>query len=237
VSRKITLFLKILSPLFGVGGFIFYALFYSSYFLVTQVDIIGAQRISQEEIIKRSGIKPGVSMFSFFESRVGSELLKNPWLKEANISRELPGKVVIEIKEREPFCLLSGDDGIVYYMSRAGEILGEATPESGMDFPTITGVGSDALGVGLLEEAIAILRLSRESTQLNWDGVSEVNLSTLYGVTLLTSDGRRVEFGRGEIEDKWHRVEKIIAHAGEKNLSVDYINVVARDLGVVNFKF
>ncbi len=237
MNREIVFFLKILSPLFGVGGFIFYALFYSSYFLVTQVDIVGAQRISKEEIIKRSGIKPGVSMFSFFESRVGNELLKNPWLREVNISRELPGKVIIEIKEREPFCLLSGDDGIVYYMDNGGKILGEATPESGMDFPTITGVGSDTLEAGLLEEAMVILRLSRKSAQLSWNVVSEVNLSTFYGVTLFTSDRRRIEFGRGEIEDKWHRIEKVIAHAGEKNLSVDYINVVARDLGVVNFKF
>jgi hypothetical protein len=119
-------------------------------------------------------------------------------------------------------------------MSKTGEKLGNANLEEGLDFPVLTGefIMSSDLIVGALE----ILKLSLGSLTLNWKEISEINLSPIYGLTVLTTDGRRIDFGESNIRDKWYKVEKIITHARGINLTEKYINISSGKMGIVDFK-
>ncbi len=219
-------------------GFLFSAFFLAvsrlDFFIIKKIEVTGSKRISQKEILKRSGLRQGVNMFSFFESSAIKGMLKNPWITSAHIKRELPGRVIIEIKEVEPFCLVLMDDGEIYYMSRTGEKLGGANFEEGLDFPVLT--GEVIMSSDLIAGALEILKLSLGSPTLNWKEISEINLNPVYGLTVLTTDGRRIDFGESAIADKWYKVEKIISHARGINLTEKYINISSGKMGVVDFK-
>ena len=88
----------------------------------------------------------------------------------------------------------------------------------------------------LLAGALEILKLSLESPTLNWREISEINLNSVYGLTVLTTDGRRIDFGESKIPEKWYKVEKIITHARGINLTEKYINISSGKIGVVDFK-
>ena len=227
------LFLRLTLLGFLCGAF-FLAILRLGFFTIKQIEVSGSKRVSPKEILKRSGLRPGINMFSYFESSITEEILKNPWITGAHIKRELPRKVIIEIKEIEPFCLVLMENGELYYMSKAGEKLGDANFEEGLDFPVLTGevIMSSDLVVGALE----ILKLSRESPTLNWREISEINLNSVYGLTVITTDGRRIDFGESNIAEKWHKVEKIITHARGINLTERYINISSGKIGVVDFK-
>jgi cell division septal protein FtsQ len=204
------------------------------FFELEQIEVRGNNRVSQKEILKRSGLTLGKSMIFFLEEDVEREILKNPRIKSVHIKREFPKKVIIEVKEAEPFCLALGEEGELYYMSENGEKLGKTNFDEGLDFPILVGEG--IIKPDLLGEALEILKLSLNSNILNWKEISEINLDSIYGITVFTNDKRRIDFGRGDIREKWHRVEKIITHSRTINLTEQYINVSSEKIGVVNFK-
>jgi cell division protein FtsQ len=215
-------------------GALFFAVLRLDFFTISRIEIMGIKRVSEKEVLKRSGLRVGKNMISFLEANVTEEILKNPWIKSAYIKREFPGKVIIEIKEFEPFCLVLGGDGEIYYMSETGKKLGKANFDEGLDFPLITGeviVESELLG-----EALGILKLSLKSVVFTWKEISEINLSSIYGITVFTIDKRRIDFGEGNVAGKWHKVERIINHARRINLTEKYINISSEKIGIVNFK-
>ncbi len=209
-------------------------LFSSASFLVDEIVIKGTNRITNAEIIKRSGIRAGMSTVFFHENSAKDSLLKNPWIKEVTIVKEYPSKVVISIDEYEPFCIAAFEEGIYLYLSETGKKLGEINHREGLDYPVITMDGRH--DESLIGEAIQLLKLSKTSSILSWEEISEVKISNRFGIRLLTNDQRYIDFGTGNLISKWYKVEKIIGRSREINLTEEYINISSENMGIVDFK-
>ena len=205
----------------------------SNYFPVEEISISGNKRISSNEIVKRTGIRAGVSSMFFFESKSKKALIKNPWVSEAEIIKDFPGKIIIKIKEKEPFCLFTEDGQNFIYLSEKGEMLGKQNKKDGLDFPIVKLEGT--FNQSLIDDAVQLLRLSRSSNILSWDNISEVGINPKYGLKVLTTDKRHIDFGLGNISSKWFKVEKIISHSRTINLTEQYINISSEKIGIVDF--
>lgn len=203
-------------------------------FTVEEVDIKGNKRIVGREILKRSGLREGESSIFFFEKQVEEEVLKNPWIKKVSVHKEFPKKVTIDVEEEEVYCIVLSENGKPIYMSRRGRMLGTGNFDLGLDFPVL--IGDGIRDPKLLEEALEILELSKNSTVLKWDDISEVQLNSIYGITVFTNDNRRIEFDRNDIIVKWDKVERIINYSKSLGLEESYINVSSGSMGVVDFK-
>lgn len=231
---KKQIFLIILIFLGCAFGALLFAILHLDFSKINQIEVVGIKRVSEKEILKRSGLTIGGNMVFFFDADATRGILKNPWITDAHIKREFPGKIIVEIKETEPFCLVLEEDGELYYMNESGKKLGKANFGVGLDFPILTGEG-----IGdpkLLGEALEILKLSLRSAVFTWREISEININPIYGIAALSTDERRVDFGQEDIEKKWYRVEKIISHARGINLTEKYININSGKVGIVDFK-
>jgi len=217
-----------------VSGVLLFAVLRLDFFKIDQIEVVGVKRVSEKEILKRSGLVIGGNMVFFSDVDVTREIMKNSWITDAHIKREFPGKVIVEVKEAEPFCMVLGEDGELYYMNKSGKKLGKANFDIGLDFPILTGEGIE--DPKLLGEALEILKFSLRSAVLTWKEISEINVNPIYGITVLSTDGRRVDFGQEDIEKKWYRVEKIISHVRRINLTEKYINISSGKVGIVDFK-
>ncbi|MGE5444145.1 MAG: cell division protein FtsQ/DivIB [Ignavibacteriales bacterium] len=217
-----------------VSGVLLFAILRLDFFKIDQIEVVGIKKVSEKEILKRSGLIIGGNMVFFSDAAVTREILKNSWITDVHIKREFPGKVIVEIKEAEPFCMVLGEEGELYYMSKSGKKLGKANFDIGLDFPVLTGEGIE--DPELLGEVLEILKFSLKSAVLTWKEISEINVNPIYGITVLSTDGRRVDFGQEDIEKKWYRVEKIISHARGINLTEKYINISSGKIGIVDFK-
>jgi cell division septal protein FtsQ len=194
---------------------------------------MGTKRVSEKEVLKRSGFMVGQNMIYFLESNATEEILKNPWITSVNVKEEFPGKVIIEIKEVDPLCLVLEEDGELYYISETGKKLGKADLGEGLDFPVLTGQGIKE--PRFLGGALEILQFSLRSAVFTWKEISEINLDSIYGITVFTTDARRIDFGDGNIADKWYKVERIINHTRGINLTEKYINISSGKTGIVDF--
>ncbi len=212
------------------------AVFYrTDHFLIEQVEVKGLKTVSKKELLRRMGIRPGYSSILFSSKDARREMLKNPWIKRVGIRRELPGRVIIEVEEERPFCLYLDQNGEMVYLSEEGKKLGTPNITYGLDFPVLISQGIE--GRELLRNAIQILKLSLESSVLSWNEISEINLDSIYGLSVFTRDRRRINFGFNNVAVKWNRVEKIISHSRSINLTEKYININSESTGVVSFKF
>lgn len=203
-------------------------------FDITEIEITGTKKVSEKEVLKRSGLRKNESTIFFREKEVRKEIEKSPWISEVTIKRHFPHKVSIHITEATPFWLVLGEGGQVLYMSATGKMLGKPNSEYGADFPLLVGDGIS--NSEMLEKALEIRRLALNSDLLNLNEISEIHLDTLYGISVLTVDKRRVDFGSGNIAEKWYKMERIMKYTRKMNLMEQYINMSSEKQGIVDFK-
>lgn len=73
----------------------------SSYFEINNIDVKGNTHQSKQNIIKMSGIKIGENTFKIREKNVKDKLLKDPYIDDVHIDRDLPKKITVVLKERQ----------------------------------------------------------------------------------------------------------------------------------------
>lgn len=86
----------------------------SSYFNIKTIKVEGEKTIKAEEIIKMSGIKSGMNIFKVRESKVSKNLKKDAYFSSVKISRKLPDKLTITVRERnESAFILYGSERVI----------------------------------------------------------------------------------------------------------------------------
>jgi len=115
------------------------------YFKAESVIVTGLNRISENEILKQTDINKGMNILSVNLSTTRKRLLAHPWIADAEVSRELPAKIAIRIKEHEPLAVL--DLGRKFLINVHGEIFKESGASDPDNMPIITGLEYSDLNV------------------------------------------------------------------------------------------
>jgi len=205
-----------------------------NFFKIKEIEVKGVNKVTSKEVIKRSELIVGESTIFFLEGLVKKRIKASPLISDVIIKRHFPNKVTIEVYEAIPSWLVIGEDGQFYYMSDKGNRLRRANTDDGFDYPVLFGEG--VLNPTLLEMALEINRLAKVSEVISLQDISEIHLDVNYGVSILTMDTRKIDFGMGNITEKWYKMEKIIKYARGINLKESYINISSEKQGIVDFK-
>ncbi|MBI5586923.1 MAG: FtsQ-type POTRA domain-containing protein [Deltaproteobacteria bacterium] len=183
---------------------------------IETINIAGAKRVSEDDIYDLAGIEEGENILSFKVSDVVDNIRRNPWIKEADVSRSLPSTVNIEVTEREPLALVKLD--ALYVMDASGVVFKRYSSEDGLDLPVVTGLTMDGLkedSGGLEDGLLKLIRTLRERKGFNLAMVSEIHVDRVYGLSVFTLDeGVRLELGMAEFEAKLASFEKILRSRG-----------------------
>ncbi|MBQ3643091.1 MAG: FtsQ-type POTRA domain-containing protein [Candidatus Riflebacteria bacterium] len=115
-----------------------YIFFSTSYFELKEFQVTGNSTLSQDYIIKKSGIAPAQHIFSLDCEEVKQRLLNEPLIKDASVELQGLNTLKINITERHPF--IYAKCGIAFYeVSEDGVIINtEGMGEK--DLPIITGL-------------------------------------------------------------------------------------------------
>lgn len=136
--RRLRILLGILGlgALFGLGWFVV-----QSFVLdVNTVAVEGSSRVTTTEVVAASGISRGdaILLLDTNDARRGVEKLT--WVLSARVTRNLFGRVNIEVKEREPVAAAATPSGKAYVLIDAtGRVLDERRQRP-LDLPEIAGV-------------------------------------------------------------------------------------------------
>lgn len=202
----------------------------SGFFHVDSVRVVNQNRVSEEEVLARSDVRLGTSIFSLDLEMIGRKIAENPWIARARVDRVFPREVIIQVEEHEPRAIVHV--GYLYYVDAAGEIFKILEPEDSLDYPLITGLERQQLldkpkeSKSLLLEALGLIAELESRQTFNLEDVSEVNIDPANGFALFTyRSGVPVRMGFGNFVDKLDRLEQIYADLEPRLSVLKYIDL------------
>ncbi len=180
----------------------------SEYFSLRDIEIQGNSRLTSREILEIADLEDGVNLLELSLDEVRMALSRNPWVKEVSVKRELPSKLVIGIKERDPafWVLLQGE---MHYADEKGSVIAPVGVEQFLALPTLEvehGAEEAAAGLPDLVRSIQDSRLP-----LDMRTVSLLRLSASREVELFVENSQiRIAIGLEEWLANLDRLDKTL---------------------------
>jgi cell division protein FtsQ len=118
-------------------------------FAVTEIAVTGSKMRAQDELSHESTVALGQNIFSIDLDAARGAVAKDPWVRDVEIARRLPGTILLNVTEREAAALVSvsGADGSsdLFIASREGEMFKRVEVGDPSDLLVITGITTDAV--------------------------------------------------------------------------------------------
>ena len=189
------------------------------YFSITTIEVRGCRQTATTKVRRDSGVTINSSLlFLDATSVAGAIKAQVSWIKNVDVMKKWPDKVVIHVQEYEPQALVvMAVDGLpqLYYMDREGEPFVRADVGMDFDFPVITGLDQivdQGDRRGRLDEALHFLKLIRANNpNLPAQSVSEIHVDPVEGLVIhMVEYPFPVFFGSGDVRKKYVRLRKVL---------------------------
>lgn len=195
--RRLARFLRVLLLIIlSVLGVYYFS--QSPFFALKKIEARGNMKVTKVEIVQKSGLSPGINYFELDTELVRKRLLSMPLIETVTVKKQLPDRVVIDIKEREPLALFCAQESLLVIDGK-GYCLEKCTTSKSYDLPIITGLKPESLKPGErvsksghLELVLAVL--DEDVQQL----VSEINIAKADNLVAYTRRGIPVLLGTPE---------------------------------------
>jgi len=227
------------------GGWISYpylwnAICTSPYFNVSEITLVGLDRVSRQELTDRLPRLSGVNSFTLDLEQFEAQLECHPWVADAHLRRQLPRELIIEIREREPVALLSRAG--LWAADESGIILPLDSPRGELNFPLVNlePGPTPTPGLALAETGVVeLLRnlhgLQRRLPQL-WEMISEVSWNEKDQIELLAFDhAARILLGKDMTYRQMVALYAFLLHEGQREgiADIEFIDLRFRGQVVV----
>src|SRR5216683_767935 len=194
----------------AAGGAAIGWLLTSPRFAITEVAVVGASRLTPEEIVAASGIGPGTHLFRLDRSAV-----------------------VARLEGRRPFTLAHA--GRLHWIDEQGVSLGAEPRAVVPQAPVITGLSPADLAAGdgtpapRVAAGISLLRVLLRSETALLRQISEIDVSRPDGPVLYTVEGVEVRLGAEDWEARLGRLQGVLAQVRAGGEPVNAIDLRFRD--------
>jgi len=199
----------------------------ASCFSLDKAVVRGLDRLSEGEILKLAAIERGQNILTLNLKEMAGKIRSHPWVEDACLGRELPGRIVIEIEERKGAGVVM-IGGIPYMMDWKGEPFKRFEKGDQPDTPVFTGIldGQGMKGNLLVRESLEVLRLIRSAETFPHAGmISEIHGDKRSGITLFSGAGFSVCLGFGNYARKLERAGKVFDDYRGRNKKAEGIHL------------
>ncbi|MET4386475.1 cell division protein FtsQ [Bradyrhizobium sp. F1.4.3] len=114
----------------------------SAGFRITSVVINGRKQLSQDEILAIGGVSGRSSLLFLDADGVRDKLKANPWISDATVLKLYPGRLMIEITERQAFALWQ-EGGRLSVIADDGALLEPYVSRGFLSLPLVVGKGAN----------------------------------------------------------------------------------------------
>lgn len=127
------------------------------------VDVVGRQRQSVASILQALGVRRGMPMFDIDLAAAKTRLEALPWIRSADVERQLPDTLFVGLTEREPFAFWQHGNTLSL-IDRDGTVI--PTDNLAQYGPRLVLVGADApaQAAGLVDMLVTEPALARRVT-------------------------------------------------------------------------
>lgn len=178
----------------GVAGYGAYWTWTSPFFKVSNVEVVGNQRITSGTVVEASGLL-GESMFNADLAAAQQSLYQQPLVNSVRIERDWPHTVRVVIEERKAWGTWE-QTGVQYTIDREGVVLGQGPAPAGSPVIRSNEPGNRIIGDRVDYQAVdAAAEIYEKLPRQLGTTVAEVAFTTGKGVQVTTTNGQTALFG------------------------------------------
>lgn len=202
--------------------------FKTNFFNIKDIKVVGNNKINYNQIVKASMCMEDENIFKINKNSGEEALEELPYIKKAEIKRQLPKGIVIDIEEREEIVAIS-HIGSFIYIDKEGYILSIEEKDEKIDLPQIFGLDLTELQLGKNvfqqiedDNVIDFILLSNKAELLS--KMRYINLSNKNSVMIELKDGIRVAFGPlNNVKYKMSFLFEILEDINKKDINAKQI--------------
>lgn len=220
---------KILRTLFRLtllAGLGVLAVHGETYFTITEIRVSGESAVPPAEIISVSGAESSRNIFMLREKKAVQQIQEAyPQLETVEVTRSLPGSVLIKITERVPVATVMTADG--YWLIDKNTVCFNLSEKQDQTYPRITGldgsIGLPGLPINCPVRKKVLKDFFTLWAEREFSELKELDLSSSYNLIIYTSDQMEIWLGDGSsLTEKLMLVESSLPYLqGDGQIKLD----------------
>lgn len=217
----------------------YYALLEAPWLRVEEIEIIGLKHVDRKDVLNALRVPRDANLLTLKTSELSQRLKPILWLQSSVVRIDPPGRIVVELKEREPLAMVQA--GALLLVDREGNIFSRTEREANPGLLLVTGFeGMDLKeggdfpeelldGLKELSDALAVSRdwLPVQSiAECRWLGAAGFALQ-------MAQKPIAVQLGAEDLDQRLHRLKAVLAVLRERQwldsvtrIDLDYTNRV-----------
>lgn len=209
---------------------------------IRSITVDGCQRLSPEAVKAQAGLDTAHNILAVNLTTTRKRLLAHPWIAQARVTRDIPDRLQIYIREHT--CLAVLDLGRRFLLSDTGQVFKELESSEMPAVPVVRGLTYTDLGLEtdapapILQSVMALLAPRRKDGRSPLaDRIREVHADPALGLTVFWNDDRlpqgyrTIVLGFGDFDAKLTALQRIDAYlrrhppyAGFESIDVKNLN-------------
>ena len=203
---------------------------------VHTVQVIGAHHMSPAQIAQAAGLSGEGSVVSVDGRSAEQRLLSQVWIRSAAVQPQLPGTVVVQVREWEPVAIYhAGPSAKLFLLSSQAVVLGSTKSAGGLVEIQGPAAGDPRVGERAIDPELltALVNIHRGFPALVGQDVAGFIFDSCGNLTLVAKRGWKVYFGRvltpeefAALRDKLTALKAIASTVNYNSPDLDYVNVM-----------
>lgn len=189
---------------------------------VQDVWMDGRERTSRQDVLDALGIPFGTPMTAIDVTDARARLEALPWVASAEISRELPTTLTINLSERRAVAIWQNGTGLAL-IDDSGAVISIAPGSQDMDLPRLVGSGAPAAAADILRMLKAVPALAPRVTAAIRVGERRWDLTLDNGMRVLLPEASAAV----EPAEVWQRFARLAAEH----------QLMERDVAIFDLRF
>ena len=223
---KIASLISIISIMSFMFVFAYNLMIQCDYFKAKNIIVTGNSILDEKNILKQYEINNNTNILSLNLSVLQKNMQIHPWIKEAEIIRDLPDKLIIRIKEQKPVATL--DIGRKFLINDSGKIFKEKSDSDPEILPVITGLKLTDINLSgeapgnSFSSVISVLKLGEKAKSILPNSIIKtIEVDQHTGLTLHIIDNasfniNQVKLGYKDYNNKYERLKNVLIYLGGK---------------------
>lgn len=207
------------------------SLYCARYFEIRDISVRGVKELTEKDILALAGIRPHLNILAVNTDAVAVRIAANPWVKNIYVGRELPDRIVLDVRERIPVALVK-QAGDFYLMDADGFIFKKLAEADEVDLAILSGIDIQAKTKSpLLPQALKLLDTLSSGDQYAFLGtISEVHVDEVFGLSILTDKGLHLKLGRENFAGKLNQLQIVLADLEKRGMKDGHLFVDLADI-------
>jgi cell division protein FtsQ len=198
-------------------------------FALRSVQLVGAQRASEAELLSLAGVQMGCNLWVLDAAEAARAMAGHPWVSAVEVRRALPDTLQIKVEEHLPAALAVMGD--LYVVDAEGVPFKKVSGADALDLPLITGVTREDAARAPEQTAsrfrTALSLIATWARTIERPLLSEVHLEE-GGLRAIDAEGQVVALAAGAPEDALARLVRVRAELRQRGLTAATIHLENR---------